>query len=42
MPFPPISALFPKINARHISYMAVLNFGKCLDLGKKCYNPTDP
>jgi hypothetical protein len=40
MPFFPISSLFSKINARNINYMAVLNFRKCLDPGKNCYNPT--
>ena len=40
MPFLPISALFSKINARNINYMAALNFRKCLDLRKNCYNPT--
>jgi hypothetical protein len=40
MPFFPISSLFSKINARNINYMAVLNFRKCLDLRKNCYNPT--
>ena len=41
MPFSPISALFSKINARNINYMAALNFRKCLDLRKNFYNPTD-
>ena len=41
MPFFPISALFSKINARNINYMAALNFRKCLDLRKNFYNPTD-
>ena len=41
MPFFPISALFLKINARNINYMATLNFRKCLDLRKNFYNPTD-
>ncbi|GAB6192052.1 hypothetical protein JCM39068_18010 [Desulfocastanea catecholica] len=40
MHFSPISLLFSKINARNINYMAVLNFRKCLDLRKNCYNPT--
>ncbi len=42
MLFYPISALVSKINAGNIKYMAVLNFRKCLDLRKNCYNPTDP
>ena len=41
MPFFLISALFQKINARDINYIAALNFQKCLDLRKNCYNPTD-
>jgi len=41
MPFSPISALFSKIIARNINYMAALNLRKCLDLRKNFYNPTD-
>ncbi len=40
MPFFPISSLFSKINVRNIIYMAMLNFRKCLDMKKNCYNPT--
>ncbi len=40
MPFFPIFSLFAKIYARNITYMAVLNFQKSLDLKKNAYNPT--